>query len=191
VARNTIRKQLLEEAFECKFCGQIVLLDELRWEIFRQEMLAKRRRAVQMDRRYSSSFNRTISRLPSLEKLSLGHPFWLEPGLLARIACFRLERWSAISAFLADPNALCTVTQYRTSPGLRFRGEATWQKGFRPVGLQVCELTWRSKSGHQRHARIILPQSHKILCFRSKSDRQAKMPSGLKALVVDDVLSHL
>src|SRR2546430_14717910 len=111
-----------------------------------------------MDRGYKNSFNRTITNLPELEKVSLGSPFHLQPGVLARIACYRLERWSAISAFLADRNARCTLRHARTSSGVTFRGEARWRNGFRPVGLQFCELRWTSTAGKARVATVTLPQ---------------------------------
>jgi len=100
-----------------------VPLDELRWQVFAEEMHRNNRSAEYVHEAYRVSFNRTVR--------SGGLPIWSEkvsmkralslPGLISRVALYRLKNQTLISGFLDTTRgeARLVKTAYRTKEDRR------------------------------------------------------------------------
>jgi hypothetical protein len=176
--RRTLRKQLIFDAFEGKFAGKAVLLDEFRWHVAMEEARRKDHNFPEMTRSIRNSLSRTISAMREFEKHELGKPVFVNDKLLARVACYRLRHWSDIQSLLTDPHAECVIEEYRTEHPPTFRREKKWTRGFRPVGFDLFAFTWR-RGGHSCSGAARLQMSKEIVCVQPRGVTHYQSIEGL------------
>ncbi|MEX1230058.1 MAG: hypothetical protein WEB58_07445 [Planctomycetaceae bacterium] len=108
IKRQTRRKRIVHAVLSASTIP--ALLEELRWNCFREERKGK---GLEMPQSYHKSFARTIRcNCPDLVISKLPHPEELPSGLVTRAAVYRLRHWSDIERFLNSPEA-CAYCKYQ------------------------------------------------------------------------------
>ncbi len=93
--RTTHRKLLIRGVLDVLGHGRPMLLEELRWHVYRAELRSRGKAAERMSRSYRESFNRTV-RLMDQEERSihltrLAAPMDQSMGLIVRAAVYRIQ----------------------------------------------------------------------------------------------------
>lgn len=125
--RTTNRKRCIQE-FLAQTDGTPCVLEELRWRVMQKELQDEESPPSKMTESYQKSFNRSLrSFLPSLAQPLVIHKIasyegWTA-GLLARVAVYRLDQFSALTRFL---NSKSVSVHFWTN----LRTKDVWQEGY-------------------------------------------------------------
>jgi hypothetical protein len=92
------------------------LLDELRCNVFEEEMLRRGLAANRLTESYKKSFNRTIRDHDQIHVFRLQDPKRLPSGIVTRAAAFRIEDLGVLNRLLASRTAgsLVSIRQHET-----------------------------------------------------------------------------
>lgn len=113
--RSTPRKKLIETVLRERFRGRAVILEELRWSVYPDEMASKGHPIGEMSESYRKCFNRTVRAYSidfGVQNLRIDGSTPL--GMLARAAVYRLKTTDQLAAFRGSPDP-CIVCRWQAS----------------------------------------------------------------------------
>ena len=107
-SRSTKRKEAIRGCIER--LGLPILLDELRWNVFEEEVGSQVAASDIITDSYKKSFNRTLrEHYEGVRSFGLLRPDVLPAGITTRAAAFRMEHRTCTHEFLSSHNSICSV----------------------------------------------------------------------------------